>query len=293
VTSAPSTPSNAAAAAVASAITSRAETLEAALASARAASAPLPAVLSPEERTRYDRDGVLVLRGWSPSAVVARARECAAQQLAQRHGPMELEADVGYPGAPPSRDTRGGETVRRLLRAWERDEAFRQLGASGALAALLRELLDAPPLLAQAHHNCVMTKMPSFSSLTNWHQDVRYWSYQRPELISAWFALGEETPANGCLSFIPGTQRMNFPRERLDASLFLRTDRDDNRALIDSAITPSLQAGDLVLFHCRVFHAAGRNATDETKFSLVYTYRAADNLPLPGTKSGSVAEVVL
>jgi phytanoyl-CoA hydroxylase len=47
----------------------------------------------------------------------------------------------------------------------------------------------------------------------------------------------------------------------------------------------------VVLFHCRLFHAAGRNCTQETKFSLVCTYRAADNLPLAGTKSASVGDV--
>ncbi|MEI6321045.1 MAG: hypothetical protein WCS09_21235 [Pseudomonadota bacterium] len=43
--------------------------------------------------------------------------------------------------------------------------------------------------------------------------------------------------------------------------------------------------------HCRLFHAAGRNRTQETKFSLVCTYRAEDNLPLVGTKSASVGDV--
>jgi phytanoyl-CoA hydroxylase len=257
------------------------------------AASPGAPALSGEERAAFDRDGLLILRGWSPASVVAAARSAAEQQLAERRAPMELEVDVGYPGAPASKSTPGAETVRRLLRAYDRGEAFRTLAASPALGRVLRELIGGEILLAQAHHNCVMTKMPSFSSLTNWHQDVRYWSYQRPELVSAWFALGAETEENGCLSFIPGTHRMNFPRDRLDDQLFLSTDRPDNQALIASAVTPALAAGDLVLFHCRLFHAAGRNRTSATKFSLVCTYRAADNLPLPGTKSASVGDVAV
>ena len=249
--------------------------------------------LTQEECTRFDADGLLVLRGWTPPEVVAAARAAAIGQLADRRAPIELEVDVGYPGAPATRATPGSETVRRLLRAYERDDSFRALSTAAPIAAALHTLIGADVLLVLSHHNCVMTKMPSFSSLTNWHQDIRYWSYQRPELISAWFALGAETEDNGCLSFVPGSHRMNFARERLDDNLFLRMDRDDNRALLATAVTPSLDAGDLVLFHCRLFHAAERNRTTETKFSPVFTYRAVDNPPLAGTKSALVEDVAL
>jgi phytanoyl-CoA hydroxylase len=256
------------------------------------------AALTVEERATFERDGLLVLKGWSSPALVSAARDASARQLDAREGPLELEAEVGYPGAPASTATPGGKTVRRLLRAYDRGDAFRELSTSVALGQVLRELIlpddgSGTVLMAQAHHNCVMTKMPSYSSQTNWHQDVRYWSYQRPELVSAWFALGSETEENGCLSFIPGTHRMNFGRDRLDEQLFLRVDREDNQALLATVVTPSLEAGDLVLFHCRLFHAAGRNRTQETKFSLVCTYRTEDNLPLVGTKSGSVQDLRL
>ena len=186
--------------------------------------APGSAALGPAERATFERDGLLVLRAWSPPELVAAAREAAVHQLDTRQPPLELEAEVGYPGAPASTSTPGGQTVRRLLRAHDRGEAFRALATSPALGQVLRELMlpadgNGSVLMAQAHHNCVMTKMPSYSSQTNWHQDVRYWSYQRPELISAWFALGSETDENGCLSFIPGTHRMNFGRDRLDDQL--------------------------------------------------------------------------
>ncbi|MBC7781574.1 MAG: phytanoyl-CoA dioxygenase family protein [Proteobacteria bacterium] len=259
-------------------------------------------MLTPPERAHFEREGLLVLRGWSPPNLVIAAREASEEQLIARRDPLELEVDVGYPGAPGSRSTAGGDTVRRLLRAYERDESFRALGTSGPLGAVLRELMtgatgdeaaqpSAPVLLVQSHHNCVMTKMPSFSSATHWHQDIRYWSYQRPELISAWFALGSEIEENGCLSFIPGTHRMRFGHEQLDERQFLRTERDDNQMLLATRVTPSLAPGDLVLFHCRLFHAAGSNFTTTPKFSLVYTYRAAGNSPLAGTKSASLADI--
>ena len=144
-----------------------------------------------------------------------------------------------------------------------------------------------------AHHNCIMTKQPRFSSETHWHQDIRYWSYQRPELVSVWIALGHETEENGCLYLIPGTQQMTFARPRLDDALFLRPELPENAALIERRVKAELEPGDVLFFHCRTFHAAGRNTTTQPKFSVVFTFRPADNPPNSGSRSASMAELLL
>jgi phytanoyl-CoA hydroxylase len=251
------------------------------------------ATLAAAELDGYRRDGYLVARRIVAPALVAAALRVAREQLAARQGPLELEAELDYPGSPRSRSAPGGDTVRRLLQAYGRAAELRALATHPQVLARLRELLAPDPWLVLAHHNCVMTKMPRYSSRTGWHQDIRYWSYRRAELVSAWFALGPERPDNGCLSFLPGTHRMTFGRERLDERLFLRDDLPENQALIATRSAPELEAGDVVFFHCRLFHAAGHNATTATKFSPVYTYRAADDPPLPGTRSASAHDVAL
>jgi phytanoyl-CoA hydroxylase len=57
--------------------------------------------------------------------------------------------------------------------------------------------------------------------------------------------------------------------------------------------SPRLAAGDAVFFHCNTLHSAGRNQSGAVKFSLVFTYHAAANLPTPGTRSASMPEVAL
>src|ERR1700727_762622 len=83
-------------------------------------------------------------------------------------------------------------TPRGLLDAHGRISVF----AGWAAAPALREWMEAYSgervLMSRTHHNCLMTKHPLYGSLTNWHRDVRYWSFGCEELISVWFALGEE-----------------------------------------------------------------------------------------------------
>jgi len=98
---------------------------------------------------------------------------------------------------------------------------------------------------------------------------------------------------NGCLLVIPGSHRMEFEPQRLDEAQFLRTDVAENADLLRTQIPVELQPGDVLFFHCRLFHAAGSNRSMHTKFSAVFTYRAMDNAPLPGTRSAGQPDVIL
>jgi phytanoyl-CoA hydroxylase len=257
------------------------------------AEAALVAAFSPDEIRRFRADGFIIARGLADAAVCARLMGVSRDHLARELGPAEYEAQLHYPGAPKSMDAPGGHTVRRLLQACARDHVFRDWATGPRVAQRLRQLLGPNVQLAQAHHNCIMTKQPRYSSLTGWHQDIRYWSFQRPELVSVWLALGREYPDNGCLSLIPGSHLLELSPDQTDSAVFLRTDLPENRALIDRQVTPLLEPGDVLFFHCRTLHAASANRTPETKFSLVFTYHAADNRPLPGTRSASLPSVPL
>lgn len=250
-------------------------------------------VFSQDEVAQFSRDGYRIVRGLLPAAARMQMRAIAARDLAAATPPVEYEADTHYPGAPESRDAPGGRTVRRLLQAYARDAVFREWATAAPVAGRLRQLLGPRIALAQAHHNCVMTKDPAYSSLTSWHRDIRYWSYARPELVSVWFALGEERIDNGCLLLLPGSQAMDFDAARLDAAQFLRTDLAENAALLRTQVAAELEPGDVLFFHCRLFHAAGHNRGTQTKFSAVFTYRAFDNAPLPGSRSAGQSDIVL
>lgn len=250
------------------------------------------------ETRAFERDGYVVVRDLCPEPLRSRLLAAAAAHQNPILGPVEFEADVGYPGSPASRSAEGGHTPRRLLNAFTRDAAFRDWSTGREVGDQLRAIFRAgfgheDVQLSQCHHNCLMTKYPGYSSATLWHQDIRYWSFDRPELVSVWLALGEETEKNGALKVIPGSHRLELDRGRLDSALFLRTDLAENQALLDSALSVALEPGDVLFFHCRLFHAAGMNLTDGIKQSLVFTYHAADNRPIPETRSALLPSITL
>ena len=249
-------------------------------------------MLSSAQLNDFHTHGFLILRRAADPAFCQSVIAYAEHELESAHGPLELEVDTAYPGAPSAVDAAGGHTVRRLLQAYARAPMLQQW-ADTALSGPLQQLLGPGVMLSQAHHNCIMTKQPRYSSLTGWHRDSRYWHFARAELVSTWLALRDETLENGCLSVIPGSQRWELAAEQTDAAQFLRSDFACNQPLLAQAHTVPLQQGDVLLFHSNLFHAAGRNQTAATKFSLVFTYRAHDNLPVVGSRSASLPEIPL
>jgi phytanoyl-CoA hydroxylase len=248
---------------------------------------------SQEQLAQFRRDGFVIARGMAPRAVCEKMKALARRHLEQEVHPLEYEAQVRYPGSPPSLDAPGGRTVRRLLQACARDPLYRDWAISAPVSVRLRRLLGDEVQLSQAHHNCIMTKSPAFSSATGWHQDIRYWRFERPELVSVWLALGTEHIENGCLWLVPGSHRLSFGPKQYDDSLFLRDEDEENRAVLAGKVAAELEEGDVLFFHCRTLHAAGKNSTDATKYAAVFTYHAADNPPLPGTRSAALPDVAL
>lgn len=240
----------------------------------------------------FERDGYYIARALiSPDRVNALVK-LIDRSLKPALAPVEFEADVHYPGSPSSRMAPGGHTPRRLLHAFGRDSLFQEVAMHADVIATLQALMGVTELrLSQNHHNCVMTKHPGFSSVTSWHQDIRYWRFDRRELVSTWLALGPENAHNGGLLVIPGSHKQDFELGQFDASLFLRTDLEDNAELLDSAVALELNAGDMLFFHSRTLHAAGQNESDVIKRSLVFTYRAEDNEPIPETRSAVYEDI--
>lgn len=241
----------------------------------------------------FEQHGYVILRQLADAATLQQMLKITHRDCVEEVSPVEFEAELHYPGAPESLNVLGGKTIRRLKQAHSRGYVFTDWLSSPVLKKSLQQLLGPEIACPLAHHNCIMTKEPKFSSDTGWHQDIRYWSFERPDLVSAWLALGTETKENGCLQLIPGSHRMTFGQHQFDEQLFFRDDILENQQLLENRIYAELNPGDVLLFHCRTLHAATRNQTDQTKYAAVFTFRAIDNPPKPGTRSSASPEILI
>ncbi len=250
--------------------------------------------LSREQLSHFVRFGYVILPQVATPEQLVQLRATTEAELAARHEPFELEADVQYPGAPVSAAAEGGQTIRRLLQAYTRHEVYQNWAEHPAVTASVKQLLGCEQLLLSPnHHNCMMTKQPAFSSHTHWHRDTRYWRFSDKYLINSWLALGDEKAENGGMMILPGSHRWDVKPEALDAAQFLIEDHPANLGRLTLARQVDLNAGDCLLFSAHCFHAAGANKTDQRKFSLVFTYHGEGTQGIAGTRSAVLAPVVL
>ena len=238
----------------------------------------------------FNETGYALLRRAVPVELLDQVDRVSEGWLSENAAPVELEVDVGYPGSesPPA-----NRAVRRFLQVYQRDEVFRHVLVDSGVVRAVGDLLGGAPRLVLAHHNCLMTKQPSGSSDTPWHRDLRYWSFEQGELITAWIALGEEAPERGGLWIVPSSHRRELPSTAFDSAQAVETTTDVGARATRDAVPVRLERGDVLLFHCRLLHRASRNHTDRVKRSLVFTFRREDDRPLPDSRSAVGGEVEL
>lgn len=241
--------------------------------------------LTSKQVQSFQRDGFLLIKGFADTSLCDAIRIKALEHLEQEIEPIESEEEYQRIGA-------SNQTIRRLRQVYDREDVFASWMTNKEIRPILRQLLGEQPVLLLAHHNSIMTKLPQKSSITSWHQDIRYWHYENDNLLSVWLSLGDEFLQNGLLEFIPGSHKMTFSADQFDERSSFRDDLEKNKEIISKRVHYNLQKGDIVLFHAKTLHYAHQNETDKTKISFVYSLRGTSNKPIKGTRS-DFKEVIL
>jgi len=153
--------------------------------------------------------------------------------------------------------------------------------SSTILEALLHTpLLDSLERLIGANFVCwgssLLCKWPQTASAVNWHQDAGYWPLKPAATVTAWIAVDDATPLNGCLSVIPGSHR-NGPLPYDDTEPGAHAFGFDSRRIKPELLTTAplqlpIHAGDAILFSDQLVHGSGPNHTDQRRLALVARY---------------------
>jgi non-heme Fe2+,alpha-ketoglutarate-dependent halogenase len=118
-------------------------------------------------------------------------------------------------------------------------------------------------------------KEPATPAFVSWHQDLTYWGYDDASEVTAWVALTEATPANGCMRFIPGSHRYEIVghRDTFDESNMLSRGQEISVDVNESeAVDAALRPGEMSLHHGHLFHASNPNTSADRRIGLVLRY---------------------
>src|SRR4051812_34285748 len=223
------------------------------------------ALLSPDEITRYNREGWVKPPWRLPRQRVDTMREALDDLIARN------------PGVRPEKlvsahiEGDNGEGVRGSA-------AFLELARDPEIVDLVSGVIGEDVILWGCHVFC---KPPVDGYETPWHQDGHYWPIRPLATCTGWVALEESKVENGCLRVIPGShighklhQHLHEGRNDLTLNQRMAAGSFDEAQAVDVELEP----GEMSLHDVYMIHGARPNTSTRRRTGVALRYMPATSL---------------
>jgi non-heme Fe2+,alpha-ketoglutarate-dependent halogenase len=213
-----------------------------------------PGFLSEDEVATYQRDGILFpIPVLSPDETAHYRGEY--DRFCEQLGSRPTAAQSRYP---------------HLFHRWAYDLATHPR----VLDAI--EPIIGPNILV--HHSSLFCKYPHDGAFVSWHQDGFYLNLSEPLLVSAWIALSNSHPANGCMRVVRKSHqngRVAHANSAISEQNLLVNGLEVACAVEERDATDVvLRAGEMSLHHVNLVHGSNANDSDEPRLGIAIRYVA-------------------
>ncbi len=121
----------------------------------------------------------------------------------------------------------------------------------------------------------IFPKRPRDPSYVSWHQDGTYWALDSTRVTTAWIALTDSRPDNGCVRVVAGSHRARIlPHNETYApdNLLSRGQEVAVDVAEEDATDLVLDAGELSLHHVNIIHGSQPNRSDRPRVGFAIRY---------------------
>jgi ectoine hydroxylase-related dioxygenase (phytanoyl-CoA dioxygenase family) len=222
--------------------------------------------LTADEIEFFKENGYLSLQAVMPQEEVERMREIYDRLFEQRAGREE-----GNQFDLAGSDEEGKEaSLPQILWPSRYAPEINQMSFRENLLGLSRQLLGEK---AEQQGEHAILKPAGRGAPTPWHQDEAYWE---PTLeynaLSIWMPLQEATVENGCMWFIPGSNKWDVqPHHSINNDPRIHGLEIDSLDDSDAQACP-IPAGGATFHNSRTLHYAGANKTSAPRRAYICAY---------------------
>ena len=133
------------------------------------------------------------------------------------------------------------------------------------------------------------SKAPASPQFVSWHQDATYWNLEPIVATTAWLALSDCTPRNGCVRAVPGSHRwgrLSHVDRSSDENMLSRGQTADIDIDETRAVDLALEAGEMSLHDAMVVHGSAPNRAEHPRIGIGIIYLPT-YVKMLGTRSGA------
>lgn len=166
----------------------------------------------------------------------------------------------------------GGPTeLWQIVNIWMASEAFRRLVDHPRLVELAAALSEAREL--RLWHDQIQYKPHRRGGVNMWHQDWPYWAnLDAPYQVTAWVALDDVDPENGCMSMVPGSHLWGNASEYLHALASFGDLRGEYQGHPITVTPCPVPAGHVHFHHALTWHGSPANTSGRPRRAIALHY---------------------
>lgn len=162
-----------------------------------------------------------------------------------------------------------GKVFDQIINLWMTDANVKELMFDKRIGKMAADLAQVDGI--RIWHDQSLVKQP-WGNATAWHLDTPFWSFSHREALSIWVALEDVTLQNGCLYFMPESNKdTDFIEPGIGASMgdIFNTYPKYGK---EKPVASIIKAGSCSFHNGLTIHAAGVNMTPNTRKAMTCAY---------------------
>ncbi|MEM7029732.1 MAG: phytanoyl-CoA dioxygenase family protein [Chloroflexota bacterium] len=236
--------------------------------------------LRPEQKQTYEENGFLHIKHLFPVDWMAQIRE-ECDNIHQRM----LQDKPNTVGVSWEDDFNPG-LIRQLMHSEMISPTLNKILRSDTMLDIIEDLIGPDIAL---YHSKLLPKTAGQGAAIPWHQDYAYWQNKEnlPLMVNCQMAIDAATVENGCLEFIPGSQKWGLQEHEHHQETFgvFLPGRYYQRE--EATIVP-MEPGDGVFFTSLTIHGSSPNTSDKDRWANTFAYNVTGN----GATQGQNREIL-
>ena len=227
-------------------------------------------MLNKKQIDQYNEDGFTIFPNFLKSTQIQRFIEVIETitrgNSLDKHDTSKMEME------PDQEKT--GNKVRRLYEPCSYYPIYRDYAESQEMLECVELLLGSNII---CHYSKLNMKPSKIGSVVEWHQDLAYYPLTNRDSIAVLLYLDDTTIENGCLKVLPKMHKGTLLNHTEDHLFQGRITEEIN---FSGALDIEGKAGTAIFLNCMTPHASNSNKSNQTRRTLIVSYRAADAYPI-------------